>query len=601
MRESIKETFTDLGIIPPILKALDDMGFEAPTEVQRRAIPHILKKEDLIVMSKTGSGKTAVFGLPILQMTDSDAVEPQALILEPTRELAVQVDNDLKQMSKYLDHKTAAVYGQHSMNIEIQALTKGVSIVTGTPGRLFDHIRQKNLKTRSIRFLILDEADRMLDMGFYDQVVQIIRTLPKDRITLLFSATIPDEIRRICSNHMKDPVAIEIESETMTVDAIEQVYYRVGSRDKSTQLNRLLLTEQPESCMIFCNTRIAVDRVQNFLTRKGYSSQALHGDIPQNKRMKTMQQFKQKKFHILVATDVAARGIDVDGLSLVINYDVPVEKDSYVHRIGRTGRAGKIGRAISLVTTEDIISLYEIEEHIGTMIAEGDLPKEVNDAELRAGAEEWIKANTLERAPSQKSNARDDKRSDKRRGGRSDRHQAGRRTTEKTSAANAPRKSGESGTRFLSTSTAPSTNRTKADRNKANRANQAPTNVGRIAQRTRTTPERSGAAGQYAGTAFQRSESAYQRVGAAPQRTGTKQQRAGRTSQQAASSSTHSRNTSGSQQRSRTDNLRSQTRNPRSQSQNTQNQPRDLHSQEKNTSKRKPFLKRVLDSIFGKE
>lgn len=391
----MEDSFIDLGISLPILKALEDMGFENPTEVQRRAIPHILKKEDLIVMSKTGSGKTAVFGVSILQLTDPGAPGPQGLILEPTRELAVQVDNDLKQMSKHLEHKTMAVYGQHNMNTEITALKKGVSIVTGTPGRVFDHISHGNLITKNIRFLVLDEADRMLDMGFYDQVVKIIKTLPKDRITLLFSATIPAEIRRICSNHMKNPVTIEIESQTMTVDIIEQVYYRVDHREKNLQLNRLLLMEQPESCMIFCNTRLAVDRVQSFLTRKGYASHALHGDIPQGMRMKTMEQFKQKQFHLLVATDVAARGIDIDGLSLVINYDVPVEKDSYVHRIGRTGRAGNPGRAITLVTSDDIMSLYEIEEHIGAMIAEAELPSEAEYNERMAGAEQWIEANTL--------------------------------------------------------------------------------------------------------------------------------------------------------------------------------------------------------------
>ena len=401
----MENSFNNLGISAPILKALEDMGFQEPTEVQRRAIPHILNKKDLIAMSKTGSGKTAVFGVSILQMTDSGAPGPQGLILEPTRELAVQVDNELRQMAKHLEHRMTAVYGQHSMNTELQALNKGVEIVTGTPGRVFDHISHGNIKTKNIRFLVLDEADRMLDMGFYDQVMKIIKTLPRDRITLLFSATIPAEIRRICSNHMKNPITIEIESETMTVDIIEQVYYRVDHREKNTQLNRLLLIEQPESCMIFCNTRIAVDRVQSFLTRKGYASQALHGDIPQSKRMKTMEQFKDKKFHLLVATDVAARGIDIDGLSMVINYDVPQEKDSYVHRIGRTGRAGNPGRAITLVTSDDIMSLYEIEEHIGAMITEGELPTEAQYNDRKAGAEKWIEANTIKEGPPRSASA----------------------------------------------------------------------------------------------------------------------------------------------------------------------------------------------------
>lgn len=391
----MKSSFKDLGISPPILKALEAMGFETPTEVQSLAIPHILNKEDLIVMSKTGSGKTAVFGVSMLQMTDPRAVGPQGLILTPSRELAVQIDSDLKLMSKHLPHKMTAIYGQHNMNVEIQALNKGVSIVTGTPGRVYDHISHGNLVTKHIRFLVLDEADRMLDMGFIDQVVRIIKTLPKDRVTLLFSATIPSEISRICRDFMKHPVTIEIESQTKTVDTIQQLYYRVNHNEKNLQLNRLLLFERPESCMIFCNTRIAVDRVQAFLLRKGYASQALHGEIPQGKRLKTMQQFKQGEFHLLVATDVAARGIHIDGLSLVINYDVPVEKDSYVHRIGRTGRAGYTGRAISLVTGDDIMTLYEIEEHIGALIPEAELPSEPVLNDHKAEADKWVQAQKI--------------------------------------------------------------------------------------------------------------------------------------------------------------------------------------------------------------
>lgn len=395
----MKSNFNDLGISPPILKAIEEMGFEVPTEVQSKAIPHILNQEDLIVMSKTGSGKTAVYGVPMLQITDPKAAGPQGLILTPTRELAVQVDNDLKQMSKHLQHKTMAVYGQHNMNVEIQTLNKGVSIVVGTPGRVYDHIRHGNLVTKHIHFLVLDEADRMLDMGFLDQVVRIIKTIPKNRVTLLFSATIPNEIHNICREYMKNPVTIEIESQTKTVDTIQQSYYRMNRNEKRTQLNRLLLIEQPESCLIFCNTRIAVDQVQSFLSRKGYASQALHGDIPQGRRLKTIQEFKQGEFHLLVATDVAARGIHIDNLSLVINYDVPIEKDSYVHRIGRTGRAGNIGRAITFVTAEDIMSLYEIEEHIGAMIEEVELPSEDVYNEHRASAEKWIKINSYKSKP----------------------------------------------------------------------------------------------------------------------------------------------------------------------------------------------------------
>ncbi len=395
----MENSFNNLGISEPILKALEDMGFQTPTEVQSRAIPHILNNEDLIVMSKTGSGKTAVFGVSMLQMTDPEGNGPQGLILTPVRELAVQVDSDIKKMGRYLNHKTTAVYGQHSINTEIQALKNGVSIVTGTPGRVFDHIQQGNLVTKNIRFLVLDEADRMLDMGFLDQVKRIIRSVPKNRVTLLFSATMPPEIHRICSDYMKNPETIEIESQTKTVDTIQQEYYRVQPNEKRTQLNRLLLVEQPESCMIFCNTRMAVDKVQSFLTKQGYASEAIHGDIPQGRRTKTISEFKQGKFHILVATDVAARGIHIDNLSLVINYDVPVEKDSYVHRIGRTGRAGNGGRALSLVTSDDIMSLYEIEEHIGAMIPEADLPSEELFTKRSAEAQSWLEANKLKEKP----------------------------------------------------------------------------------------------------------------------------------------------------------------------------------------------------------
>ncbi len=399
----MENSFSNLGISPPILKALEEMGFETPTEVQRRAIPHILNSEDLIVMSKTGSGKTAVFGVSMLQLIDPAAEGPQGLILTPVRELAVQVDSDINKMAKHLTHRTTAVYGQHNINTEVQALNKGITIVTGTPGRVYDHIQHGNLKTKNIRFLVLDEADRMLDMGFLDQVKRIIRALPKNRVTLLFSATMPPEIHRICSDYMKNPATIEIESQTKTVDTIQQEYYRVQHNEKRTQLNRLLLVEQPESCMIFCNTRIAVDQVQSFLTKQGYASEALHGDIPQAKRTKTISQFKQGEFHILVATDVAARGIHIDNLSLVINYDVPVEKDSYVHRIGRTGRAGNGGRAVSLVTSDDIMSLYEIEEHIGVMIPEAQLPSEETFNKRKAEASEWLQANAVKAKPAKAS------------------------------------------------------------------------------------------------------------------------------------------------------------------------------------------------------
>jgi superfamily II DNA/RNA helicase len=391
--------FKDLGIDAPILTAIDEMGFETPTEVQIKAVPKILNNEDLIIISKTGSGKTAAFGMPILQLTTPDISATQALILTPTRELAIQVDHDIMQMAKHLRHKTTAIYGQHNINVEIKALSKFPEIVTGTPGRVYDHIQRGQLKLDKVKFLVIDEADRMLDMGFIDQVVRIIKKLPKDRVTLLFSATMPEEVRRMCKAYMKSPTTIEIESETKTVDLIEQSYYRVERNEKRTQLDRLLLMNRPDSCMIFCNTRHAVDQVQSFLQRQGYASMALHGEIPQSKRQSTIEKFKKSDFHLLVATDVAARGIHIDDLSLVINYDVPEDKDSYVHRIGRTGRAGNTGRAISLVTGEDVMTLYEIEEHINAMISEADLP---TDAEVNAekdAAAIWKKTKSVPFSP----------------------------------------------------------------------------------------------------------------------------------------------------------------------------------------------------------
>ena len=392
MKEGIMgKTFSDLGVSPSIIKAIEKMEFLEPTEVQREAIPHVLEKKDLIVMSKTGSGKTGAFGIPIIQLVDPEIKDPQCLILAPTRELIVQVDQDIKQMSRNNKLNTTPVYGQHNINIEIEALNKGAAIVSGTPGRVHDHIQRKTLNTKNIKYLVLDEADRMLDMGFIDQVESIIKRLPKDRVTLLFSATMPDEIKNICQSYMKDPYTIELESDTKTVDTVNQLYYKVKYNEKNTQLNKILKVEQPESCIVFCNTRVAVERVNAFLERKGYVTAPLHGAISQHKRLKTVKKIKKGDVQIIVATDVAARGLHIDNLSLVINYDVPVEKDSYVHRIGRTGRAGNTGKAITFVTSEDFMAFYEIEEHVGVVIYEEELPTDAYVKECVSKADgKWV-------------------------------------------------------------------------------------------------------------------------------------------------------------------------------------------------------------------
>lgn len=382
----MENEFKQLGLNDEIVKSVTKMGFVKPTEVQKASIPFVLDGKDLIVKSKTGSGKTGAFGLPIIQQVDHSMKYPQALILSPTRELAVQVDEEIKQMGAFCGMKTSVVYGQHSIETEKKQLHSGVSVVTGTPGRVLDHLTHKRLKVDQIKYLVLDEADRMLDMGFYPQIVKIIKFIPKERMTLLFSATMPEDAKRIAGRYMNDPEIIEFASDTKTVDAIKQLYYRVERHEKRQQLERIIKAYQPESALIFCNTRDEVDRVTKSLQYHHLNVAGLHGAISQNKRMRTIDQFKAGKIRILVATDVAARGIHVDDLSLVINHDIPEDLDSYVHRIGRTGRAGHDGVAVNMVTADDIMTLYAIEEHVGKLIEEEPLPTDDYIAEKMLNA-----------------------------------------------------------------------------------------------------------------------------------------------------------------------------------------------------------------------
>lgn len=396
--------FKTLGVGEEILKAIDALGFEVPTTVQEKAIPKILEKQDLIVMAKTGSGKTGAFSIPVIQDIEANG-EVQALMIAPTRELAVQVQKDVQTFSKFTKVKSMAVYGQHSMNVELEQFKKGHEIVVGTPGRVYHHIKERKLNTSKIKYLILDEADRMLDMGFIDQMMKIIKAMPKERVTLLFSATMPPEIQRICKSYMQSPETIEIESDTKTVDTIKQEYFRVQRNEKRTQLKNLIHANHPTRCMVFCNTRIEVDKVNEFLDKQGFVSAAIHGANTQSKRMRTIENFKKGKIQIMVATDVAARGIHIDDLELVINYDVPQDKDNYIHRIGRTGRAGNGGLALTLVTSEDIMTLYEIEEHVGAMIDEEDLPEQDQiDAGKLVCDEKWgaVKKEQLEKRKQQR-------------------------------------------------------------------------------------------------------------------------------------------------------------------------------------------------------
>lgn len=388
-------TFNETGLKEALLKAVEELGFTEPTRVQKLAIPKVLAGKDLIVMAKTGSGKTGAFGLPLINQVTEDKTT-QALILAPTRELAVQVEKDLRTMSKHSKIQSTAVYGQHNMRTEVEQLQKGKQIVVGTPGRVLHHIKERNLKTKGIQYLVLDEADRMLDMGFIDQMVKIIKQLPTDRVTMLFSATMPPEIQRMSRSYMKEPEVIELDSDTKTVDSIKQGYYRLQHNEKRTQLARLLTVRQPKSCMIFCNTRIEVDKVNDYLNRKGFLAESIHGANTQNKRMRTINEFKNADIQILVATDVAARGIHIDDMELVINYDVPLDKDNYIHRVGRTGRAGSGGQALTLVTSDDLFAFYEIEEHAGVLIDELDLPTD-EEVEANAGKNEYWEKKKAER------------------------------------------------------------------------------------------------------------------------------------------------------------------------------------------------------------
>ncbi len=370
--------FKDVIENKKILMALDDMGYKKATAVQKKVLPLVKEGRDIIVNSKTGSGKTAAFGIPIVSELTGGEREISALILTPTRELAIQVDQEIADISKYIDYSSTCVYGQHNMSTEINILYRGVSVVCGTPGRVLDHLRTGTMDLSSLKYLVLDEADRMLDMGFIDQIQNILEFVPKERQTMMFSATIPFDLENVCLRYMKDPVTVKIESETMTVDKIKQKYYKVEPREKMLAIKKLIYEYKPKSLIIFCNTRWQVDRISDYLNKGGIKAKGIHGGISQSGRIRSMNHFKSGKFKVLVATDVAARGIHVDSLEMVINFDIPDDYDSYVHRIGRTGRAGKDGIAISLISSDKQYALYEIEEHIGVMIEEGEFKKKID-------------------------------------------------------------------------------------------------------------------------------------------------------------------------------------------------------------------------------
>ncbi|WP_371362592.1 ATP-dependent RNA helicase DbpA [Sporomusa rhizae] len=357
-----------------IAKALEDLGYEELTEVQEVVIPLVLAEKDSIVRSQTGSGKTAAFAIPICEKIEVEQKNPQVLVLTPTRELAVQLKQDISNIGRFKRIRCAVVFGRQPMEIQRRELRQRVHVVVGTPGRTLDHIDRGNINLDEVQYLIIDEADKMLDMGFIEQVEAIIKVLPANRHTMLFSATIPDKIQEICNQYMKEPVKIEVDSESPSLETIRQFYYEVEEEEKFNLVTKIIYTEKPNSCIFFCNTRDKVDDVFEKMKQQGYSCGILHGGMEQRDRLYSIHDFKRGEFQFLIATDVAARGIHVDDISLVVNYDMPLNSESYVHRIGRTGRAGNVGAAITLVARSEYRTLHEIEEYAHYKILKLEIP-----------------------------------------------------------------------------------------------------------------------------------------------------------------------------------------------------------------------------------
>ena len=360
--------FKTFNLDENILKTIDLLGYKTATPVQAQTIPKILEGKDLIVKSQTGSGKTASFAIPICNFLNWEENKPQALVLTPTRELAMQVKEDFFNIGRFKRIKAVGLYGKAPFHIQEKELKQKTHVTVGTPGRVLDHLEKNTLNTSEIKFLVIDEADEMLRMGFIEQVEEIISYIPEDRITLLFSATMSSDIKRICSMYLKDPEYIEIESTEASKPNISQFIIPVKESNKLDTLQQLTILENPDSCIIFCNQKQSVDSVFNELKRSGYSVEKIHGDIEQRDRFKVMSDFKKGYFRYLVATDVAARGIDIDHITHVINFDVPEKAQTYVHRIGRTGRAGKIGKAFTLSTKYDENYISAIKDYSGNQI-----------------------------------------------------------------------------------------------------------------------------------------------------------------------------------------------------------------------------------------
>ncbi|GAB4438807.1 MAG: DEAD/DEAH box helicase [Chloroflexi bacterium OHK40] len=378
-------TFAELGLGEPILAALGELGYDEPTPIQEQAIPALLAGRDVIAHAQTGTGKTAAFALPIIQRL-TPAWAPQALVLAPTRELAMQVAEAMFRYGKHTGARVAPVYGGQPIERQLRALSRGVQVVVGTPGRIMDHMRRGTLALDHISMVVLDEADEMLDMGFAEDIEYILQQTPATRQTALFSATLPEAVQSLATRYTREAQRISVVSEQLTAPRTRQVYYEVPPRDKLDALCRVLDVETPGSAMIFCRTRAEADRLGESLQGRGYLAEVIHGDLSQAMRERVMKRFREGQVELLVATDVAARGLDIPDVSHVINYDVPGDPESYVHRIGRTGRAGRAGLAITLTTPRERRQLQIIERVTRSRIERLKLPSLADVAARRREA-----------------------------------------------------------------------------------------------------------------------------------------------------------------------------------------------------------------------
>ena len=375
--------FTELDLHPQLLQAVVELGYETPTPIQSAVIPLMLAGQDVIGQAQTGTGKTAAFALPALQNLEPDKRNVQVLVMTPTRELAIQVADAFEAYGRYFNARVLAVYGGQPYARQITRLKKGVEIVVGTPGRLLDLIRQEALHLNATRTVVLDEADEMLSMGFIEDIQAILDGVPAERQMALFSATLPTPIRRLAERYLHDPQSVTIQGKQVTLDAIEQRYYLVNQRDKLAALTRLFEVEPITSALIFARTKVGSGDLANELTVRGFPAEVLNGDLTQEARERVLNRFRQNQIKVLVATDVAARGLDIEDISHIFNFDLPEDEELYVHRIGRTGRAGKTGIAISLVTPPEQWRLRRIEGFTRQQLTRAELPTEEDILKLR--------------------------------------------------------------------------------------------------------------------------------------------------------------------------------------------------------------------------